>query len=586
MRLVLLLSMSLCACVAGAPVKPASRSEPPSAPIRIEVHRPAPLGGAPPAAILLAMRDEIARYRARFASLAPPRPYFLALQVRDLHTVRIGASAGALSYSTRNDRRALDVDLRVGDYRLDSTHLMRGEPFQRFGAPAAPNWFLPLDDDPATLRPTLWWAAQDAYESALARFRRVQANRAVKTAPEDDSPDFSREAKTSYLEKPATLALDAPAWEQRVRAYSALFRAAPEILESTVWLDASVTNRYLASSEGSLVQTSRALLRLSLHAQARTEDGMDVTRREQLELGALRGAPDDAEVRRQIQTLIDDLRALRRAPVAEPYVGPAILDGRAAATMFHEIFGHRVEGHRQKDSDEGQTFAKKIGTAIMPRFIDIYDDPTIRRLNGVELNGFYRIDEQGVAAERVPLVTGGVLKGFLMARSPVRGFPRSNGHGRSQEGHVPVARQGNLIVHPTETVDEASLKRRLLAEVARQRKPYGLRLRLAEGGATSTGTYGIQAFKVRPVMVYRVHPDGREELIRGADIEGTPLISLTQILAASDRLAVENGSCGAESGLVPVSLASPSLLVARLEVSRRAAGHEKLPLLPAPGGER
>jgi predicted Zn-dependent protease len=536
--------------------------------------------------VLIAMQAEIARHRARFATLASPRPYYLCYRVRDRHSVQIGASLGALSTSTRSHKRFLDVDLRVGDHRLDSTHIIRGERWQRyFLGRGEHSWLLPLERAPEVLRPTLWWAAHQAYERARERYLRVQGNRAVKTAPEDASDDFSRETKTVYLEHPGALELDVGAWETRLRAYSALFRVEPEVLESSVWLEASVTNQYLTTTEGSTVQTRQDYLRLSLYGEVRTADGMDISRREHLELGDSRRAPADAEVRRRIRALIDDLRALRRAPLAEPYVGPAVVDGLAAAVMFHEIFGHRVEGHRQKNDDEGQTFAKKIGTAIMPAFVDIYDDPTIQRLNGVDLNGFYRVDDEGVMARRVPLVERGVLRGFLMGRSPVRGFPRSNGHGRSQEGRAVVARQGNLIVHPTRTTSERALRQMLLAEIARQRKPYGLRLRLNEGGYTSTERHTIQSFKVRPVMVYRVYPDGREELIRGADIEGTPLTALAQILAAGDVLAVDNGHCGAESGLVPVSLASPSLLLARIEIARKAAEHNKLPALPPPGRE-
>ena len=66
----------------------------------------------------------------------------------------------------------------------------------------------------------------------------------------------------------------------------------------------------------------------------------------------------------KIDKMAVDLEALRKAPVAEPYDGPAMLSGRAAAVFFHEVLGHRLEGHRQKDEDEGQTFTKKVGQAF------------------------------------------------------------------------------------------------------------------------------------------------------------------------------------------------------------------------------
>ena len=269
--------------------------------------------------------------------------------------------------------------------------------------------------------------------------------------------------------------------------------------------------------------------------------------------------------------------------MGEPYVGPAILDGRAASVFFHETFGHRVEGHRQNDDQEGQTFARKIGERIMPDFINVWDDPTVRTLNGTELNGYYPFDNEGTLARRVSLVENGVLKGFLMSRAPARGFNHSNGHGRRASGQDVVARQANLVVDPTREHTPQDLKNMLLAEGKRQGKPYGLRFADVEGGYTTTARADIQAFRVRPVVVYRVFPDGREELVRGVDLEGTPLTSLSTILAEGNDVAVFNGFCGAESGWVPVSAASPSLLVGQMEVAHKNKGYDKPPILPPPG---
>ena len=275
--------------------------------------------------------------------------------------------------------------------------------------------------------------------------------------------------------------------------------------------------------------------------------------------------------------------AYRRAPPAEPYIGPAILEGKAAGVFFHEIFGHRVEGHRQKNEEEGQTFAKKVGEPIMPAFISVYDDPTLARLGATDLNGFYRFDDEGVVAQRATLVASGVLRGFLLSRSPTRGFAVSNGHGRRQEGRAVVSRQGNLVVEPARTVSPEALRRLLRDEAAAQGKPYGLSFRDISGGFTNTARGGPQAFKVLPILVYRVWVDGRpDELVRGVDLVGTPLAALSRIIAASDDYQTFNGYCGAESGFVPVSATSPSLLVQQIEVERRDKGSDKPPVLPAP----
>jgi predicted Zn-dependent protease len=218
----------------------------------------------------------------------------------------------------------------------------------------------------------------------------------------------------------------------------------------------------------------------------------------------------------------------------------------------------------------------------MPKFISVFDDPTIARLNDIELNGSYLFDDEGVPAQRANLVDQGILRNFLMSRSPTRGFTRSNGHGRREIGESVVARQGNLVVQPSEQVPVAELKQKLLAEIVRQKKPYGLRFHDISGGYTNTEREGPQTFKVLPLVVYRVYPDGREELVRGVDIEGTPLTVLSKILAAGDDFEVFNGTCGAESGWVPVAAASPSLLVEQIEVARREKGQTPPPILPAP----
>jgi len=260
-----------------------------------------------------------------------------------------------------------------------------------------------------------------------------------------------------------------------------------------------------------------------------------------------------------------------------------MLSGRAAAVFFHEVFGHRAEGHRQKDITEGQTFARKVGEAIMAEFISVYDDPTVQRVGSTELLGNYRFDDEGVAAQRVTLVDGGVLKGFLMSRSPLVGFPGSNGHGRRQLGNVPVSRQGNLIIQSSKTVSNAKLREMLIEEIRRQGRPFGLLIDDLEGGFTFTGRGLPQAFQMLPLVVYRVYADGRpDELVRGVDIAGTPLIALTKIVATGNTPEVFNGYCGAESGFVPVSAVAPAILISEIEVQKKETSTDKPPILPPP----
>jgi predicted Zn-dependent protease len=282
-----------------------------------------------------------------------------------------------------------------------------------------------------------------------------------------------------------------------------------------------------------------------------------------------------------------DLAALLKAPTVEPFIGPAILSGRAAGVFFHEIFGHRVEGHRQKDEAEGQTFTKAIGTPVLPDFLSVVFDPTRKAIGSTELNGTYAYDDEGIQARPVTVVENGILKTFLMSRSPINGFDHSNGHGRRQPGAEVVSRQSNLIVESKKTVSDQRLREMLLAEIKRQKKPYGLFFEQVTGGYTTTQRRGLQAYTVIPLIVYRVYPDGRpDELVRGVDIVGTPLSSFAKILVTSDQPDVFNGYCGAESGQVPVSAVSPALLVSEIEIQKKDHALDRPPLLSPPTEEK
>jgi predicted Zn-dependent protease len=269
--------------------------------------------------------------------------------------------------------------------------------------------------------------------------------------------------------------------------------------------------------------------------------------------------------------------------VVDPYTGPAILSGRAAGVFFHEIFGHRIEGHRTKRSDDAQTFAKRLDQQVLPPFMSVAFDPTLEREGDTELVGHYEYDDEGVKARRVVVVDQGVLKTFLMSRSPIAGIAKSNGHGRAMPGLSPVSRQSNLVVEASETVRFEDLLARLKAEIRKQGRPFGLFFKNIEGGFTFTGRMMPNAFNVLPNIVYRVYPDDRPmELVRGVDLIGTPLTSFGRIVAASREREIFNGMCGAESGMVPVSASSPALLIGEVEVQKKLKSEEALPVLPAP----
>ena len=512
------------------------------------------------------------------------RPYFIQYAVTDEKRVSVAASLGALTSDNVSHSRLLDVDVRCGDYALDSTRQIRWAGYfggyERWGSTIE----LPLNDDPVATRHPIWLTTDEKFKSAVKRLAQVKANLKVKVEEEDPSDDFSREEPSVHV-GPWVKAppLDLQRLREKVRKYSRAFRDCPSIYSSSVMLTGRTTNRLMVNSEGSKLQFGRGWWRIGIRASTIAEDGMELQQYESFDAHRREGLPDDEKVMRAVQQVIDDVLALREAPIVEPYIGPAILMNRASGVFFHEIFGHRIEGHRQKDVEEGQTFAKKIGQEILPPFLSIVDDPSQRQFKGVDLNGFYEFDDECVPGQPARIVENGVLKTFLLSRSPTRGFTKSNGHGRRQPGRQVVARQGNLMVESAQQVPFERLRAMLIEECTKQGKEFGLLFKDISGGFTTTRRWGPQAFKVIPLVVYRVYADGRpDELVRGVDIVGTPLTSFSKILCTADDPAAFNGICGAESGAVPVSAISPSILVEQIEVEKKRKAQDRPPILEAP----
>lgn len=528
------------------------------------------------------MQQELDRSLAALKKTPAP-PYFMSYQLTDNRGIQIAASFGALTGSTDQTTRYLDLDLRVGSPALDNTHPIRQTGVD-FGdlSDQIERTKIPLDDNPDALRVALWRETDRKYRSATQRLQQVKANVQVKVDAEDKSGDFSREGAETYSEAVAPFSFDTSVWEQKMRKFTAPFAAHKEIIENSAEIIAESETRRYVNNDGSRIRISSPFYRVIISATAKAEDGMELPLHQTYMSFRPEGFPSDDAILKDVNHMVETLLALVKAPLAEPYTGPAILSGRASAVFFHEIFGHRIEGQRQKNEDEAQTFKKKVNQSVLPDFMNVYSDPNLKTYAGTELVGYYPYDDEGVKAQRVTVVDKGVLKNFLMSRAPIEGFDRSNGHGRRQQGYKVVARQSNLIVESSKQVSRAELKKLLIVQIKAANKPYGLFFDDIEGGFTFTQRVLPNAFNVRPTVVYRIYPDGKEELVRGVDLIGTPLIAFSKITATDDQVAVFNGVCGAESGWVPVSASSPGLLVSQIEVQRKEKSQERAPILAPP----
>ncbi|MEK7724587.1 MAG: metallopeptidase TldD-related protein [Acidobacteriota bacterium] len=527
--------------------------------------------------IMKALEEEQIRAFEIFKKNGNPAPYFLSYQVTDVTSTAVTASFGALRNSDNSHTRNLDVKIRVGDFKLDNTNGRGG---------AVISQRLPIENDIDAIKSSIWLITDSAYKNAVDTFIRIKTQKDTTVEDEYPADNFSPHPPQISINQSVQISVKKEDWEVRLRKLSAIFKKYPEIYGGSVTFSADAINRYLVTSEGTSLQHGRALVRISIYASTKAEDGMDLFRFESFDALTPEGLPNDVKLEQAVEKVAKDVMALRKAPMIDPYDGPAILSGRASGVFFHEIFGHRIEGHRQKANFEGNTFTKRINQSVLPDFISVTDDPTLAKQGSIDLNGNYLFDEEGVKSQRVNLVENGILRNFLMSRSPIVGFPASNGHGRAAPGNSPVSRQGNLIISATKTVPNARLKQMLLEEVKKQGKTFGLFFEDISGGFTNTSRFSPQAFQVTPIMVYRIYADGRpDELVRGVDLIGTPLTSFSKIIAADDKSEVFNGFCGAESGYIPVSAISPSILIGQIEVQKRAKNNSLLPILPPPSAK-
>lgn len=514
-------------------------------------------------------------------------PHYVAVSVTDVDAHRIVAREGALAMDRDAHERWLDVDLRLGTATLDSTHDLRGmsglasNSRQRL----AIAWDGPAVD--AAVRNSVWRELDARWREARERIVLLRADQTVRVAEEDPAPDFEPRTGLVAHAPPPPLTLDSAAWVPALRELSALVSAGPHVVESEVSVDGRRTQWTRVDTEGARLVYGTVLVRVALSATIVADDGDRLTVYRSQDVHDPASLPDAATLAGWARELVSDAEALRAQPRATPYTGPVLLLGRASGVFVHEVMGHRVEGQRNKDEEEGKTFLSYLGKRVLPPGVDIVDDPTVAHLAGEDLNGFYPFDDEGVPAQPASLVQDGVFRGFLMSRSPLAAFPHSNGHGRRSTGNLPAARMGNTIVSTSAGKDMATLRRLLLSEAKAQGLPFAYIVEEIDGGFTLTGREMPNAFNVRASRTWRVWPDGRpDELVRGLDLVGTPLAAFQNVIALGDTPQVFNGYCGAESGWVPVSAVAPAMLFRRLEFQLKEKASDRPPLLPRPDADR
>ena len=522
--------------------------------------------------ILNTMSDELNRSMEALSSQEEP-PFFLSYEITDSYTASVNANFGQVIAHSQNAATYFDIDLRVGEPELDNT---------RLATPSRRNIRRGSLADSDAIRNTLWLLTDQAYKSAQEELIQVRSEKQVTIDTQGTALDFASAPQEKHTDLHVPIEFSREEWEKRVERISRVFEGHELLYTGSVGANVNKRIRYYVNSEGSSIQTNTNTYTISLRVLTRADDGSNLMLYENFHAHQPTRLPSDRELIETAENLVTQLIALRAAPKVDPYTGPAILSGQASGVLFHEILGHRLEGHRLKQVSDAQTFKSLIDEQVLPDSFSIVFDPEPTRFGSTDLIGTYQFDNEGVRGQRVEVIKNGTLKQFLLGRSTLPDFRASNGHGRKSIGHQTVARQSNLFVEVENAVTPEELEAQLIELLKERNLEYGLYFEDITGGYTITSRSIPNAFTVNPIVVYKIYQDGTRQLVRGVDLIGTPLSVFDSVIAGANDPEVFNGQCGAESGNIPVSAISPSILVGQIEVQLSMQSQAILPILPPP----
>lgn len=522
---------------------------------------------APRSTIRLAEAARAEAHRARELLRAPGHrpPYLVSHLIRDETRYRLQASFGSLLVDERARTRRCFTDVRVGSYRSDQ--LLEGGLFdnstqtESYGHHA-----LPIAEPLDGVLHGLWKLTESRYRDAVGSLLDKRAGALNFRNPNRSLVAFQRVAPLEHRVVERFPEIDVEGWARYVQRASTIGKRHPRVTTCTVGLDVRHQTRLFVSSEGALAIEQRPYWMLECDLGLVAEDGEQVPWLLTRFVTDPSELPGLAELQREMRRTFRLLERIAAAPVVRAYAGPVWLDPKPAGLLVHEALGHRLEGNRLLAQGEGQTFRDALGAHLLPDFLSLHDDPRLSRWGDRSLVGHYAFDDEGVPAAAAQLVTGGRIDGFLTTRVGAIPRHRTNGHARNESFQRPMSRMGVTVLEARDGASDGEMKARLIREVRERGLPFGIHVLDADAGETATSAYDFQAFLGEIKAATRVYPDGTEELIRGVSFVGTPLNAVRGILAAGDRPEIDNAYCGAESGAVPVSTISPSLLVGDLEL--------------------
>ncbi len=510
--------------------------------------------------LLEALLTELDRSKSQLKMDQVQAPYYVEYRVNEVEDFGAEAAFGALRENQHIHVRVLRVVVRIGDYKQDSY----------FGRGQGESSILPLDNDPIALRHQIWLATDDAYKAAGQALAEKQA--AMKQFSTDPNPvdDFAKAQQMIAVEPTVSLKVDEAAWKKTLEDATGLYKHYPDVQSVTASARFSAINEYLVNSEGTVTRCGKTTYSVQLSSSAQAADGMRLSRSPAFMVARAEELPTRDALMGEAKKMLETVVALRQAPIVEEeYRGPVLFAADAADDIVASLIGQNVLGQKPQLGKPNRTtgaFATSYKTRVLPNFLTVVDDPTMKDFHGKSLVGSYAVDSEGVKAQAVNTIENGVLSNYLIGRQSIRDFPASNGHGRAAPGSIPGPSLGVLLVKSTEAQSPEELKKRVMQMVTDQGRPYAYRVETLGPGNS-------------PRLLYRVYAkDGHEELVRGAVFSELDVRTLrSDLIAVGNDPLVSNRAGGA-----PTTIISPSLLFDELEVKRADTSKDKLPEYPAP----
>lgn len=558
--------------------------------------------------ILNAMRDEIKRSMSSLQLKSLQKPYYIEYKLRVRHADRISSSFGKITDSGSDDFAQLTVELRVGDYKFDNTNFFDvGLSF--FGSSDDEEGFknrtIQYELDYNTLLRELWLATDAAYKQASEIYTKKIST--IKNRMRiDTTPDLIRiEPMKSYMKKDYPK-FDFPYFEEVANNLSAIFRNYPDIYKSSVGIEYLPETIYFVNSEGMEYIKTEYHIGLEAAAFTQADDGMPLYDFYTAFAANPKDMPSEDSLINAVKKAAENLSRMRKAAfLEEAYSGPVLFEGQAAAEAWAQIFLPNLVTQRNQMTEGGvqqsnryQAFQSKIGGRVLPEFLNVESFPLTKKYENTPLIANYEIDDTGIKSQDVKLVENGYIKNLLSERIPTKRVKKSNGHKRG--GAAMLSNMHIYSSNPGNALNYSELKEKMIKLCKDRELPFGIIVRkagnqnllfttlyrLSIGGIIMPRGEGL--FNL--VNAYKVYPDGKEELIRGADVNSISVQSFKDIIAvgkeffAYNYLAPSVISPYVTGGdqYVGVSIITPDLLFEDLEIKSTEDDFRKPPIIPNP----